>query len=62
MQLCRLEESRRERKHKVSKKKKYWKNIGKILEKMCEYVRKSKSRAASRLWNIEQPLHTALSA
>ena len=33
MQLCRLEESRRERKHKVSKKKKilekYWKNIGK---------------------------------
>jgi predicted metallopeptidase len=59
MQLCRLEESRRERKHKVSKKNK---NTGKILEKMCEYVRKSKSRAASRLWNIEQPLHTALSA
>lgn len=30
MQLCRLEESRRERKHKVSKKNK---NTGKILEK-----------------------------
>ena len=38
MQLCRLEESRRERKHKVSKNNKNWKNIGKILEKYWKNV------------------------